>query len=570
MAKRAHAYPSVDLTAVDLINASVARLPAGCRVGAALAIARRRNAPLGALAAGRAGYVLREDLRRASALGLDDITALRLTRRLPRVAPRAGEVTVRRHLAAGAPAAVVEDRRGPLGAILVVRGDRGPASQLSMAARLTRRLPPATLELLRSLGALAAAQGGRAFAVGGLVRDAWRDATVATGRDLDIVVEGDAPALARALATSLGAAVLEHPRFLTASVTGTPCGRVDIATARSERYDVPGALPRVMPAGIAQDLGRRDFGVNAMAVELASGAFGLLDPFGGRSDLARRRLRVLHPLSLVEDPTRILRAARYAARLGFAEDADTVRARTLALGLVPYAALSPQRIAAELERILVDDRADVALGRLGRTGAFRLLDRRYRFTRAAARRVEALPATLAWARARDVAVVPLEVLGLALAADQDREVGDAVLRRLGFAGEPLARLARTLDGWRTLAGAMAAARAPSQRARLLRDGHATGLAWLWTVGDPALRAALDAFVGRERRETAELGGEDVIALGVPRGPAVARVLSEVRDARLDGEVGDRAAEVEYVRRWVRRAGSRAQEVPEKRSARKEG
>ncbi len=124
---------------------------------------------------------------------------------------------------------------------------------------------------------------------------------------------------ARLLAAEIGGALVEHARFLTASVT---CDRrrVDIATARAERYEVPAALPRVRPAAIGEDLRRRDFTVNAMAAELSSGAFLLVDPLGGRRDLQRRRLRVLHPLSFVEDPTRIFRAARYGARLGLTPD----------------------------------------------------------------------------------------------------------------------------------------------------------------------------------------------------------------------------------------------------------
>src|SRR5204862_7959974 len=197
-------------------------------------------------------------------------------------------------------------------------------------------------------------------------------------RDLDLVVEGDGLAVARRLAQALGGTLREHQRFLTASVETLGAGRIDVATARTERYETRGALPRVMPAAIEEDLRRRDFSVNAMAIELASGAWGLLDPFGGREDLARRRLRVLHPLAYVEDPTRLFRAARHGARLGLTPDRATLAAQALALRLVPYPALSGQRIVAELERILVEPRAAETLARLGRRRAFRMLDTRDR------------------------------------------------------------------------------------------------------------------------------------------------------------------------------------------------
>src|SRR5438046_3487934 len=164
-------------------------------------------------------------------------------------------------------------------------------------------------------------------------------------------------------------------------------------------------------------------------LELHSDAFGLFDPLGGRADLARQRLRVLHPLSYVEDPTRLFRAARYATRFGLAPDAATARAQTLALRLAPYAALSGQRIVAELERILVEPHAAETLARLGRGGAFRLLDPRYRFTAATGRLVTELPGTLAWARQRGLGAEPVELGALALTADQPSAVASAALER---------------------------------------------------------------------------------------------------------------------------------------------
>lgn len=545
VAKRAHVYPQVDLAATDLVNAAVAATRAPVTIGAALRLARKRDAAL-VVADGRS--VLREDLARASRLGLDDLGSTVIARDLPCVDAAASEITVRRLLAEGAPLVVVRDRRGPVGAVAA-----GPASTpVPTAPRVARRLPADTQALLASIGRCAAAQGAHAFLVGGMVRDLWRDTDVATV-DLDIVVEGDGLAVARDLARELGGAVREHRRFLTASVQAPRVGRIDVATARSERYPSRGALPRVMPAGIDADLRRRDFTVNAMALELHSGVFGLFDPLGGRADLARQRLRVLHPLSYVEDPTRAFRAARYATRFGFAPDAATARAQALALRLVPYAALSGQRIAAELERILVEPRADLTLGRLGRGGAFRLLDPRYRFTAATGRLLTELPGALAWARRRGLGVEPVELVALALTADQPSAVASATLERLAFAGESLARLRHALGEGRARVARLSAASAPSTRARLLRELSPVALAWLWLVGDADARATLDWYLGLDRAPVS-LSGDEVIALGVPRGPAVARVLAELRDGRLDGRITDRATEIEQVRRLLTKGG----------------
>jgi tRNA nucleotidyltransferase (CCA-adding enzyme) len=284
-----------------------------------------------------------------------------------------------------------------------------------------------------------------------------------------------------------------------------------------------------MPAPIAQDLRRRDFTVNAMAVELASGAFGLLDPLGGAADAARRRLRVLHPLSFVEDPTRIFRAARYAARLGFALDAWSARCRGLALERAPYAALSAARIAGELERTLGEATAAGALVGLARAGAFRLLAPRHRASRATLDRLQALPATLAWARAHAVPAAPLEVLAVALTADQPDDVASATLRSLGLSGAPLARARNAWAAMPAVHARLARARRPSEAARAVREAGPTTLAWLYLGGDAAARAELERLVRAGRENRPLLDGDAVLGLGVARGPDVAAVLDGLRE-----------------------------------------
>ena len=543
MARRAHAYPQVMPTAADLVDGAVVAVPATLTAGDAMRLARRRGTDV--LDAGGHGWVLREDVVRADGLGLGGLTIERLARPLPIVAARESEIVVRRHLAAGAAAVVVVRGRAPLG---VVR--RAPAPVVvSMQARFEHSLDPRSRALLATIGRLAGDHGARAFAVGGLVRDAWLGR--APGRhDLDVVVEGDAPLVARALAGAVGGTLIEHARFLTASVSLGDGDRVDLVTARSERYDEPGALPRVMPAGIALDLARRDFTVNAMAAELATGTFGLLDPLGGATDVARRRLRILHPLSFVEDPTRIFRAARYAARLGFTLDAWSVRCRGLALELAPYAALSPARIAGELERVVDDVAAGPALSALARAGAFRLLAPRHRVTRAMVGRLTALPGTLQWARARRVAAPALELLGATLAADQAEDVAAATLRGLGLRGAPLTRVQDALAASPAVRDRLSSTARPSAAARALREAGPIAPAWLHLANDDATRARLDSLLASEVAARLELGGEAVLGLGVTRGPDVAAVLEALRDARLDGEIRDRQGEIDYVKTWL--------------------
>ena len=543
MARRAHVYPQVAPTAADLVDGLVISVPPALGARDAARLARRRNADV--VAVGRAAYALREDAARAEALGVGDLAVRRLIRPLPVVPGREREVAVRRRLAAGAPVVVVMQGRAPLG---VVRRSIAPAV-VSMRPRLERWLDAESLALLATVGRLAEAHGARAYAVGGVVRDAWLE-RARVPRDLDVVVEGDALIVARALAEAVRGTLIEHARFLTASVALHDGRSVDVVTARSERYGGAGSLPRVMPAGIGEDLRRRDFAVNAMAVELASGSFDLLDPLGGRDDVDRRRLRVLHPLSFVEDPTRIFRAARYAARLGFALDAWSARCRALALELAPYGELSPARLVAELELILADAEPASALAGLARAGAFRLLDPRYRATRSGIARLAGVPATLAWAQSQGLAVEGVELIATALTAEAPREFAGAMVRRLGLTGAPLDRVREALERAPALRERLRAAGPTSEAARAVREAGPTALAWLDLTSGAPTRAAVERLLAQVGRARAELGGDAVIALGVAKGPNVARVLGALRDARLDGKIRDRQGEIDYVRGWL--------------------
>ncbi|MGH7307162.1 MAG: hypothetical protein ACREK6_00535 [Candidatus Rokuibacteriota bacterium] len=549
MAKRAHVYPQADPGAGSLVNAAVVAVPVRTPAAEALARARRREAALVVIADGQG--VLRQDLSRAVGLGLGDLVAEELVRALPVVSSSESEVSIRRLLAAGTPAVVVRDRRQVVGAVMAAPG--GVATRAPVGRRFRDRLleeGPAALDIIARL---AAGAGVRAFLVGGSVRDALRGRSVA--RDLDIVVEGNGPGLARAFASARGrgTSIVEHARFLTASVVAGDLGRVDFATARSERYEQPGALPRVVPSTITQDLGRRDFTVNALAIELAGEGWELLDPAGGRQDLAARRLRVLHPLSFVEDPTRIFRAARYASRLGLAFDGWTAGAQARALRLGPYSALSGQRLVAELELILTEARLADILSRLGRAGALRLFDPRYRFSRRTAAHVDALPETLRWSRQRGLPIVPLELTLLALVGDQNADVAAAVLARLAFSGEPLARLLRALETLGQGARRLILTATASERARPLWGRSELALAGFWLGGAAGARSTVDWFLDHVSGARPALSGDAVVALGVPRNAEVARVLSELRDARLDGLVTDRDGEVAYVQDWIKRA-----------------
>lgn len=189
----------------------------------------------------------------------------------------------------------------------------------------------------------AQATGARAFLVGGPVRDLLLGAPA---RDLDVAVEGDAEALAREIARLAGSAHRVPGPFLTFKVPLPDGGELDVATARKERYPHPGALPVVEPATIAEDLLRRDFSINAIALDLDG--WSLVDPAGGVSDLRAGLLRVLHGGSFVDDPTRILRGLRFKARLGFTFEPVTRQRLDDAIAAGVLSSVSRERIWREL------------------------------------------------------------------------------------------------------------------------------------------------------------------------------------------------------------------------------
>ena len=213
-------------------------------------------------------------------------------------------------------------------------------------------IPRPVEPLLRQLGQLAVDLGLAAYAVGGCVRD-WR-----MGRrgvvDLDVTVEGDGARFAQAAAERVGGELTVHAQFGTASLRGLPppVRRIDVASCRKETYSARAAYPRVKPGSLREDLFRRDFTINAMAVALAPPQFGVLvDPFGGAADLKARRLRALHPNSFLDDPSRILRGVRFKRRLGLRWEPKTRRWLDEAMSAGALSWLNAGRLQRELDRM---------------------------------------------------------------------------------------------------------------------------------------------------------------------------------------------------------------------------
>ncbi|MDX6697399.1 MAG: hypothetical protein QOE65_796 [Solirubrobacteraceae bacterium] len=383
--------------------------------------------------------------------------------------------------------------------------------------------------------ALASVPG--AWLVGGAVRD------FALGRppvDLDVVVEGDGLAAARTAAQALGGTLREHDRFGTATVVVPGEAVVDFATARAEEYPVPGALPEVRPATVDEDLARRDFTVNAIAVALADGERREFP--GAGEDLERRRLRVLHPRSFHDDPTRLLRLVRYAARLGFEADVRTDALARDAIAAGALGTVSGPRIATELLLLCGEETAIAALvwaEEIGLAGALHpCFQPRLELARDA---LQFETVTTPHAR-RD-----LVVLATSLTRCREPELR-AWLDQLGLtAAERDAIVAAALES-ETLAERLEHAHRPSEVRHLVhgRPPEQLAIAAALGAGDP---------LGHWRDEWSAVGleidGADLIAAGVPEGPDVGRALDAAWAAALDEGVRDRDGQLAAALRAVR-------------------
>jgi tRNA nucleotidyltransferase (CCA-adding enzyme) len=551
MVIRRTTYPQVEPRAAGLMTRAVAVVPPALPIGEAARLARHRRAEVVLARLGpRWGGATAEVFARALGLGLDRAPLASVLWEAPPVRPTVSEVAARRRLSAATPFLVVLDDTRPRG--VVVRDPAAGGALPRSAAAALARLDAATLHVLRTAGAEGAQRGWPVAAVGGFPRDLLRGGLAEPPRDLDIVVEGDGRALARRLAGALGGQVREHEVFGTATVTlpdERGPRRVDVATARRERYRVPGALPTVEPAPLAADLARRDFSVNALAIHLAEAAWGaVLDPTGGLPDLAGGRIRILHPLSFIEDPTRIFRAARFAARLGFRVEPTTRRLLAAAAALPVYDALSGERLLAELDAILAEPAPAAILTWLGRAGGFRLLVPTYRFGRRAATlvgRVEAATAALplepATRRALYLLALGDGLDAAAWAAWLARWSAPAPLRTAAERARAEApRLLARLDGATRRERAYA----------VLRGVPEVVAAWAHVLAaGGALRRHIVAHLGSWRQVRPLLSGDDVAALGVAPGPLVGRVLEDLKAAQVAGRVRRR----EDAAAWVRRA-----------------
>ncbi|MBC8506790.1 MAG: CBS domain-containing protein [Anaerolineales bacterium] len=444
---------------------------------------------------------------------------------------------------------------------------------MNLSNKLETALPPARLELLKAIAEIAQQQGAALYIVGGFVRDLLLDHP---SLDFDLVVEGDGIALAQAVGAEFGGRVTTHKRFGTAkwhlseqrpvdseqnkllehlAVGDSPLTSLDFITARTEFYTHPTALPTVERGSIKLDLHRRDFTINTLAMRLDGHHYGELhDYWGGLGDLQKGNIRVLHSLSFVDDPTRILRAVRYEQRYDF-----KIGERTLELLLEARTLLdrvSGDRIRHELDRIIEEDKARQMLDRLNELGLFEAIHKDIIWDDGIAGQIASLKAHTPeeyWSLVPDMCGMQLK---RALAYVQwliplpiYRVQG--VIKRLKLPQSLAETIRAACFVWHELPDLMN--QKPSAISNNLAKTPALAIYGLHqSTNDLKARQIFEAYAKEWKHISANITGHDLRELGLSPGPTFKKILTELRNAWLDGEISTPKAEKRLLKKLIKK------------------
>lgn len=457
----------------------------------------------------------------------------------------------------------------------------------NVLGRLRSRCPVSCFQLLERIRKIAAQSGVNVYVVGGFVRDIllskkkrfWPDV------DIDLVVEGDGISFAHELAKELNGRVREHQEFMTALILfpASAIGesftqkssdgknlegkgldldlRIDVATARLEYYTSPAALPTVELSSLKMDLYRRDFTINAMAISLTGESFGeLVDFFDGQSDIKQKKIRMLHALSFVEDPTRSLRAIRFEQRYQFEIGLQCGRLIRNAIELGLIEKLSGKRIVHELELILKEENPYACLLRLQDFGILEAMHPTFSLSSAEHKTfLEESQKILQWYNLlyMNEKISLFSYILLALCRSANLQVVEEVLYRLDFdTGKSKSFLSLrqniiatnlNLEKWREN-------KSNSELYKILKDVPLEGILYVMTKftmqGNEDMRKDLAHYVYQIRNEKADLLGSDIMASGVPSGPLIGKLLEASLFAKLDGIAVSREEQLSFVQDYL--------------------
>jgi tRNA nucleotidyltransferase (CCA-adding enzyme) len=415
----------------------------------------------------------------------------------------------------------------------------------NLSNQIERQLPIELVTFIQRAGKTTASQGQGLYLVGGVVRDLLLGQT---NFDLDLVVEGNAIELAQCLVEINHGKITTHPRFNTAKLQWASWS-VDLTTARSETYAKPGSLPTITPSSINTDLFRRDFTINAMAIELNPSHYGeLIDRYGGRDDLEHKLIRILHEKSFTDDATRIWRGLRYEQRLNFQLEPTTLK--LLKRNIPMLDTISGDRIRYELECILKEGYPEKVLRRAEELGVLPKL-------------APTLQGrgwlTEKFKQTRQISFPNPPPLGLYLALLVYPLTNKETERLTSFLRLPKS-LAQTLHDTISLKTKLLSLANPKLRpSRIYHRLHEYSLqavtANSLACDSPMARQHIQLFLDKLRYVKPFLTGNDLQKMGIAPGPLIKEILQRLHEAKLDRKVTSKQGERELVEEWSKTASS---------------
>lgn len=415
----------------------------------------------------------------------------------------------------------------------------------NLDAMLKKRLPERVFQLLQESGRIADEIGIKIFLVGGMVRDILLHRE---NMDVDLVVEGNGIQFAKAFAKKHGYEIATHDRFGTATIVFPDRFKVDVASARTESYQSPAALPEVQGGILRQDLYRRDFTINSLAVDLSPQAFGdLIDYFGGWDDLHRGVIRILHGLSFIDDPTRALRAIRFATRFNFRISEDTQRFMHSAVEMKVLEKLSGKRFWTELRNLLLEEHPIPGIRLLSEYGLLSTIHPEVELDSFTLDLLYQIQKVLAWFHLNFLQERTERWLFylMALLEKLNRTERIAVAQKFQLTSDVQEMLRFYKSNTKDIHARLRGTQKPSSLYFSLKEYPVEVLLYAMArAGEEGIQQQIATYLRDLRGRKLQITGDDVMKLGLPQGPKIKETLDQVLRVHLDGGAPDRDRQLE--------------------------
>jgi tRNA nucleotidyltransferase (CCA-adding enzyme) len=425
-----------------------------------------------------------------------------------------------------------------------------------MASLLRERLPARYVTLLKQFGQVGDMLGLNVYLVGGVVRDVLLNHQ---NLDVDIVVEDDGIRVAQEMARTSGGRVRSHPKFGTAKVIFDDGLKVDVATARMEYYESPGALPVVETSSLKRDLSRRDFTINTLAIKLNKKDYGvLIDYFGGLGDMKGKVLRVLHNLSFVEDPTRIFRAIRFEQRFGFKIGKLTLALMRNAVKINVLSGVSGHRLFLELMLILKEKDPVKAIRRMAEFRLLEVIHPRISMTKEMEQLLEEITKVISWYSLLflDEPIEAWKVYFYGLTSGLNRHEFHQAADRAGIREGAGVRLIDQRDNLETVIESLFRFNHDNYHLyTLLKPYDTESLLYLMArANSEKVRKLISTYLTTLKPMTVQITGKDLIGMGFKPGPAFKQIFDAILAARMNSALTTKEEEIRLVQQHFTPSG----------------